>query len=52
MHIVTTLRGRRLDLGTITRDEWCAASRDSMPLRRDRATDHRPFIPLFVRALD
>ena len=52
LHIVTTLRGRRLDLGAITREEWCAASRDSMPLRRGGEADHRPFIPLFVRALD
>ena len=52
LHIVTTLRGRRLDLATISREEWCAASRDSMPLRRGGTTDHRPFVPLFVRALD
>lgn len=51
LHIVTTLRGRRLDLGRITRDEWRAASRESMPPRRGGPTDYRPFIPLFVRAL-
>jgi cell filamentation protein len=51
LHIVTTLRGCRLDLGTITRDEWYAASHDSMPLRRGGTADHLPFIPLFVRAL-
>ncbi|WP_123023959.1 Fic/DOC family protein [Mycolicibacterium stellerae] len=51
LHIVTTLRGRLLDLATITREEWCAASSESMPPRRGGSTDHRPFIPLFVRAL-
>jgi cell filamentation protein len=52
LHIVATLRGRRLDLGTLSRNEWYAASRASTPLRRDGRADHRPFIPLFVRALD
>ena len=52
LHIVTTLRGRRLDLGAITREDWRTASRESMPPRRGGTTDHRPFIPLFVRALD
>ncbi len=52
LHIVTTLRGRRLDLGTISRGEWYAASHDSMPLRRGGTADHQPFIGLFDRALD
>ena len=50
LHIVATLCGRRLDLSTFSRDEWYAASRDSMPFRRDGRADHRPFLPLFVRA--
>ena len=50
LHIVATLRGRRLDLGTISREEWYAASHDSMPFRRGGA-DPRPFIPLLGRAL-
>lgn len=52
LHIVATLRGHRLDFGTLSRDEWYAASRDSMPFRRDGRADHGPFLPLFVRALD
>ncbi|MDT5096953.1 MAG: cell filamentation protein [Mycobacterium sp.] len=51
LHIVSTLRGRRLDLGTISRDEWYSASRDSMPLRRDGRADPRSFVPLLLRAL-
>ncbi len=51
LHIVTTLRGRRLDLGTISRAEWYAASHDSMPPRRGGTADHQPFIGLFDRAL-
>jgi cell filamentation protein len=45
------LRGRRLDLGKISRDEWYSASRDSMPLRRDGRADPRSFVPLLLRAL-
>ena len=52
LHIVTTLRGRRLDLAPISREEWYTASHDSMPLRRGGTADHLPFVPLFVRALD
>jgi cell filamentation protein len=51
LHIVSTLRGRRLDLGKISRDEWYSASRDSMPLRRDGRADPRSFVPLLLRAL-
>ena len=50
LHIVATLCGRRLDLSTFSRDEWYAASCDSMPFRRDCRANHRPFLPLFVRA--
>ena len=32
-------------------EQWYAASRDSMPFRRDGRADHRPFLPLFVRAI-
>lgn len=52
MHMVTTLRGRRLDLGAISREEWYAASHASMPLRRGASADHVPFVALFFRALD
>ena len=51
LHIVSTLRGRRLDLGTISCDEWYSASCDSMPLRRDGRADPRSFVPLLRRAL-
>jgi cell filamentation protein len=52
LHMVTTLRGRRLDLGAISRRQWYAASHDSMPMRRGETTDHLPFVALLVRALD
>ena len=52
LHTVAALCGRRFDLTTVTRDEWYAASRDSMPFRRDGAASHRPFLPLFNRALE
>jgi cell filamentation protein len=51
LHTVATLRGRRLDFGAITRAQWYAASRESMPSRRNGEADHRPLIPLFARAL-
>jgi cell filamentation protein len=51
LHMVTTLRGRRLDLGAISRGQWYAASHDSMPLRRGGTPDHVPFVALLVRAL-
>lgn len=51
LHIVATLRGRRLDLGSISRRQWYAASRESMPKRRRGAVDPRPFVPLLACAL-
>ena len=51
LHTVAALGGARLDLGAVSRDEWYAAARDSMPFRRDGRANHRPFLPLFVRAL-
>jgi cell filamentation protein len=51
LHTIAALGGARLDLGTVSRDEWSAAARDSMPFRRDGRAHHRPFLPLFVRAL-
>ncbi len=44
LHIVTTLRGQRLDLSTFSRGKWYAASHDSMPPGRGGTADHRPFI--------
>lgn len=52
LHTVATLRGRRLDFGMISRAQWYAASRASMPTRRFRRADHRPFVPLIARVLD
>ena len=51
LHTVATLTGRCFDLTVISRDEWYAASRDSMPFRRDGPANHRPFLPLFGRAI-
>lgn len=51
LHTVATLRGRTLDFGAISRAQWYAASRESMPPRRNGTADHRPLIPLLTRAL-
>lgn len=51
LHIVASLRGSSLDLSALSRGEWYAASRASMHARNDRRADHRPFVPLFLRAL-
>jgi cell filamentation protein len=51
LHTLATLCGRRLDLAQVSRREWYLASRDSMPARRDGRASHRPFIPVFMRAL-
>lgn len=51
LHGVAMLCGRRLDLTSISRREWYAAAADSMPMLRDGRANHRPFIPLLVRAV-
>jgi len=51
LHIVASLRGSSLDLSTLSRGEWYAASRASMHGRHGGGADHRPFVPLLVRAL-
>jgi cell filamentation protein len=51
LHTVSALCGYRLDLSGISRADWYAASADSMPFRRDGRANHRPFIPLLVRAV-
>jgi len=51
LHTIAVLCGRRLDLSAISREEWYAASRDSMPFRREGQPNHRPFLPLFADAL-
>jgi cell filamentation protein len=51
LHVIATLRGRLLDLSTISRGEWYAASHDSMPLRRNGKADRTPLVPLLERAL-
>ncbi|HET6735957.1 Fic family protein [Mycobacterium sp.] len=51
LHTVAALLGRRLDLSDVSREQWYAASHDSMPFRRDGMPNHRPFLPLFVGAL-
>jgi cell filamentation protein len=51
LHTVAALCGRRLDLTAVSREEWYAASRDSMPFRRDGRPNHRPFLPLLSGAL-
>src|SRR5262249_41028526 len=52
LHIVASLRGRRLDLSRFSRDEWDGASRDPVRSGPGTGTDHRPLVQLFVRALD
>jgi cell filamentation protein len=51
LHTVAALCGRRLDLSGLSRADWYAASRDSMPFRRDGPANHRPFLPLFTWAI-
>lgn len=51
LHTVAALCGRRLDLTAVSREAWYAASRDSMPFRRDGRPNHRPFLPLFAGVL-
>lgn len=51
LHSVATLLGRRLDLSSVSREQWYTASHDSMPFRRDGKPNHRPFLPLFVGAI-
>lgn len=51
LHTVAAQCGRRLDLSGVSREDWYAASHDSMPFRRDGRPNHRPFLPLFVGAL-
>jgi cell filamentation protein len=48
---VTTRCGRTLDLTVTSRDEWYSAAADSMPLLRDGRANHRPFLPILVRAV-
>jgi cell filamentation protein len=51
LHTVAALCGRRLDFTEVSREDWYAASRDSMPFRRDGRPTHRPFLPLFTSAV-
>ena len=51
LHTLAALCGQRLDLSTVSRSQWYAASRDSMPYRRGGAANHRPFLPVFLGAL-
>jgi len=44
LHDIASRCGRRLDLTSVRRDDWYAAARDSMPLRRDGRASHRPFL--------
>ncbi|WP_059021083.1 Fic family protein [Mycobacterium sp. M26] len=51
LHTLAALCGHRLDLSTVGRNQWYAASRDSMPFRRGGTANHRPFLPVFLHAL-
>jgi cell filamentation protein len=51
LHTLAALCGRRLDLSGISRGEWIDASRDSLPARRSGDSNHRPLLPLFIRAV-
>jgi cell filamentation protein len=51
LHTVAALCGHRLDLTGVTRADWYAASRDSMPVLRGAPANHRPFLPIFLRAV-
>lgn len=51
LHTVVRWHGRTLDFSGVTRQEWYGASRDAMPFRRDGQANHRPLLPLMLRAL-
>jgi cell filamentation protein len=51
LHTLAALCEHRLDLSGVSRSQWYAASRDSMPYRRGGAANHRPFLPVFLHAL-
>jgi cell filamentation protein len=51
LHTLAAQCGHRLDLTDVTRAQWYAASRDSMPYRRGGAANHRPFLPVFLNTL-
>jgi cell filamentation protein len=51
LHTVAALCGHRLDLSGCSQRDWYAASRDSTPFRRDGRANHRPFLPVLLRAL-
>jgi cell filamentation protein len=52
LYTVASLRGRLLDLSSFSRGEWYPASHASMRSGAEGRADHRPFLPLFARALD
>jgi cell filamentation protein len=51
LHGITAHCGRTLDLTVTKRAEWYSAAFDSMPLLRDGRANHRPFLPILVRAV-
>jgi cell filamentation protein len=51
LHGIAGRCGRLLDLSVASRDEWYSAARDSMPMLRDGRANHRPFLPILVRAV-
>ncbi|WP_328353402.1 Fic family protein [Mycobacterium sp. NBC_00419] len=51
LHTLAAVCGHTLDLSAVSRTQWYAASRDSMPFRRGGAANHRPFLPVFSDAL-
>ena len=44
LHLLAARAGHRLHLDTVTRDDWIAASRESMPWDRDGKADPRPIM--------
>jgi cell filamentation protein len=51
LHALAARCGRELDLSELTRSDWYAAAKDSMPLHRDGRPSHRPFLPLLNKAM-
>ncbi|WP_308170520.1 Fic family protein [[Mycobacterium] fortunisiensis] len=51
LHLLAARAGHRLDFADVSRTEWIAASRDSMPFRRDGRADPRPFVAVLRKRL-
>lgn len=52
LHVLAARAGRRIHLEDLSREEWVAASQDSMPFRRDGRADPRPIMAVLRGRID